>query len=105
MTLREQQFFPAHPVEQRGAMRYTVESGLKLCGLSFLRRSANLAAAAVVHANLPHGVSDLGCGICRTDKAAVLQISRLKFPQLMVKIMCGIANMRRSIRRSDAPQR
>lgn len=43
MTLRKQQFFPAHPVEQRGAMRYTTASGLKLCGLSFLRCSANLS--------------------------------------------------------------
>jgi hypothetical protein len=25
MTLREQQFFPAYPVEQRGAMRYTTQ--------------------------------------------------------------------------------
>jgi hypothetical protein len=112
MPTREQQFFPAHPVEQRGAMRYTVKNGLKLCGLSFLRHCANLAAAAVFQAacryslrhdaNLPHGVSDLGCSICRTDKAAVLQISLLKFPQLMVKMMYGISNMRRGSRRSGS---
>lgn len=61
MTLREQQFFPAHPVEQRGAMRYTVESGSKLCGLSFLRRNANLS-----------------CGIHRSGRPPVFPAPRCK---------------------------